>query len=61
MPSRYTADMSNEDACLQAKILGVDYEIISIEQPFNTLLKVLEPRFKDLPTDTTEENIQARL
>ncbi len=60
MPSRYTADMSNEDACLQAKILGVDYEIISIEQPFNTLLKVLEPRFKDLPTDTTEENIQAR-
>jgi NAD+ synthase (glutamine-hydrolysing) len=60
MPSRYTADMSNEDACLQAKMLNVDYEIISIEQPFNTLLKVLEPRFKDLPVDTTEENIQAR-
>ena len=60
MPSRYTADMSNEDACLQAKMLNVDYEIISIEQPFEALLKALEPRFKDLPTDTTEENIQAR-
>jgi NAD+ synthase (glutamine-hydrolysing) len=60
MPSRYTADMSNEDACLQAKMLNVDYEIISIEQPFDALLKVLEPRFKDLPADTTEENIQAR-
>jgi NAD+ synthase (glutamine-hydrolysing) len=60
MPSRYTADMSNEDACLQANMLSVDYEIISIEQPFNALLKALEPRFKDLPADTTEENIQAR-
>jgi NAD+ synthase (glutamine-hydrolysing) len=60
MPSRFTADMSNEDACLQAKMLGVNFEIISIEQPFESFLKVLEPRFKDLPADTTEENIQAR-
>ncbi len=60
MPSRFTADMSNEDACLQAQTLGVKHEIISIEQPFESFLKVLEPRFKDLPTDTTEENIQAR-
>jgi len=60
MPSRFTANMSNEDACLQAKTLGVNYEIISIEQPFNSFLKALEPRFKDLPTDITEENIQAR-
>ncbi len=60
MPSRFTADMSNEDACLQAKTLGVNYEIISIEQPFDSFLKILEPRFKNLPTDTTEENIQAR-
>ncbi len=60
MPSRFTADMSNEDACLQAKMLGVNYETISIEQPFESFLKALEPRFKDLSTDTTEENIQAR-
>jgi NAD+ synthase (glutamine-hydrolysing) len=60
MPSRFTADMSNEDACLQVKILSVNHEIISIEQPFESFLKVLEPRFKGLPTDATEENIQAR-
>jgi NAD+ synthase (glutamine-hydrolysing) len=60
MPSRFTADISNEDACQQAKMLGVKYEIISIEQPFESFLNVLNPRFKDLPEDTTEENIQAR-
>ena len=60
MPSRYTADMSTEDACLQAKMLGVKYEVIAIEKPFVAFLNVLEPRFKNLPTDTTEENIQAR-
>ena len=60
MPSRFTADMSNEDACQQAITLSVDYEIISIEEPFESFLKILEPRFKDLPADTTEENIQAR-
>jgi len=60
MPSRFTADMSNEDACLQADTLGVCYETISIEQPFNSFLKILEPRFKGMPTDITEENIQAR-
>ncbi len=60
MPSRFTADMSNEDARLQAKMLGINYEIISIEQPFTAFLDVLASRFQDLPTDTTEENIQAR-
>lgn len=60
MPSRFTADMSNEDACQQAKTLGVKYEVISIEEPFKSFLKALEPRFKGLASDTTEENIQAR-
>jgi NAD+ synthase (glutamine-hydrolysing) len=60
MPSRYTADISNEDACLQAKTFGVNFEIISIEKPFDSFLEILEPRFKGLPIDTTEENIQAR-
>ena len=60
MPSRFTADMSNEDACQQANTLGVSYEIISIEKPFESFLEILQPRFKELATDTTEENIQAR-
>ena len=60
MPSRYTADMSNEDAIQQSELLGVKNETISIEEPFNTFLKTLEPRFENLPVDATEENIQAR-
>ncbi len=63
MPSRYTADMSNEDAILEAKALHVAYHIISVEPVFNQFLTSLEPVFKDSPPgpwDTTEENLQAR-
>lgn len=60
MPSRYTAAMSLEDAREMAAILNVRYHEFSIEAPFNAFLDVLRPVFKDLPADTTEENIQAR-
>lgn len=61
MPSRYTADISNEDALKQVKQLGVEYTILNIEPAFNTLLSTLAPSFKGLEADTTEENIQARI
>lgn len=60
MPSRYTADMSVEDAREMAERLGVACHIVSIEKPFSAFTEILEPIFKDLPVDTTEENIQAR-
>ncbi len=60
MPSRYTADMSNQDAQLQADIMGVSYDSIPIETPFKAFLDILAPVFGDTETDTTEENIQAR-
>lgn len=60
MPSRYTADMSVEDAQEMAARLGVDCHIVSIEKPFSAFSEILAPIFKDLPVDTTEENIQAR-
>jgi NAD+ synthase (glutamine-hydrolysing) len=60
MPSRYTADMSNEDAILEAEALGCRYHTIPIEPAFNTFLDMLAPSFAGLPPDTTEENIQAR-
>ena len=34
MPSRYTADMSLEDARAEADLLGVSYREIPIEKPF---------------------------
>jgi NAD+ synthase (glutamine-hydrolysing) len=60
MPSRYTSQMSREDAALQAKQLGVRYDVLSIEPMFETTLRVLQDVFAGLPPDTTEENIQAR-
>ena len=60
MPSRYTADMSNEDAFQQARVLGVKHSIIPIEPAFNAFLGMLEAEFSGLPMDVTEENIQAR-
>jgi len=60
MPSRYTAGISVEDSIKLADNLGIRQHIISIEQPFTAFVDVLEPLFRQLPADTTEENIQAR-
>ena len=61
MPSRYTADMSNDDAAVLAKNLGIRFETIPIEPVFGSFLAALKPVFKALPFDVTEENIQARV
>nr|VFK57958.1 MAG: NAD+ synthase (glutamine-hydrolysing) [Candidatus Kentron sp. TUN]VFK67024.1 MAG: NAD+ synthase (glutamine-hydrolysing) [Candidatus Kentron sp. TUN] len=60
MPSRYTADMSIEDAGAQAKTLGVAHHIIPIEPVFSAFLDSLDKIFAGMPVDVTEENIQAR-
>ena len=60
MPSRYTHDMSVEDAVAQAEALGVHHQIIEIEPMFQSFLDALEDSFSGMPVDTTEENIQAR-
>lgn len=60
MPSRYTADMSVEDAVRQAETMACQYRLIPIEPAFNAFLGMLEESFRGLPPDTTEENIQAR-
>jgi NAD+ synthase (glutamine-hydrolysing) len=60
MPSRYTADMSVDDAHEQARNLGVESGIIPIEPAFEAFLGMLEDEFAGRPADVTEENIQAR-
>lgn len=60
MPSRYTAEMSNEDAIAEAEALGVDYQSIPIEPAFQAFLSMLSKTFAGKPVDVTEENIQAR-
>ena len=60
MPSRYTSDMSLEDAKAQAELLGVRYDVMSIEPMFDATLGVLKDVIGGMPPDTTEENIQSR-
>ncbi len=61
MPSRYTSQMSVDDAETQARTLGVQYGVISIEHMFAATLDSLAEQFVGLKPDTTEENIQARI
>ena len=62
MPSRYTADISLEDADALIKNLGVASEVISIEPVYKSFLETLAPSssFAGKRPDVTEENIQAR-
>lgn len=61
MPSRYTADMSISDAQVQAETQQTGFDVVAIEPMFNSFLEGLKPLFEGASTDTTEENIQARV
>lgn len=61
LPSRYSSDHSVKDAVALTEKLQVDYDIISIERPFNAFEVELAPLFKERERDVTEENIQARV
>jgi NAD+ synthase (glutamine-hydrolysing) len=60
MPSRYTSSMSLDDAQEQARLLGVEYSLLSIESMFEATLATLKDEFAGRPPDATEENIQSR-
>ena len=61
MPSRYTSQMSKDDAVAQATRMGVAYGVIPIEGMFEATLAALAEQFAGREPDTTEENIQARI
>jgi NAD+ synthase (glutamine-hydrolysing) len=60
MPSRYTTDISLEDAKAMAAGLGVRHEVISIEPIFSAAQQALAEVFAGRDEDVAEENIQAR-
>src|SRR5450631_1750245 len=60
MPSRYTSQMSRDDAAAQARLLKVKHSEISIEGMFEATLEALRDEFAGRPADTAEENIQSR-
>ena len=61
MPSPYTADISLDDSRQMVKTLGVRYDEIAIAPAMQTYEAMLAQEFAGLPSDTTEENLQARI
>lgn len=61
MPSPFSSKDSLNDSLDLAKKLGINLEVISIENLYGIFLDALKEQFNKLPFDTTEENIQARL
>jgi NAD+ synthase (glutamine-hydrolysing) len=61
MPFRYTSSISLEDAEAEAKSLGVQYDVFSIEPMYDAFMASLAEPFAGTQPDTTEENLQARL
>lgn len=60
MPSRYTADLSNDLAAEQCDALGVRLLTLPLEKPFQGFLDTLAETFEGVEADTTEENLQSR-
>lgn len=61
MPSRYSSKGSVDDSVELAKRLKIELRHISIESIFKEYLSLLEPMFKGLPLNETEENLQTRI
>ncbi len=60
MPSRYTADLSNDLAAAQCQALGVRLLTLPIEKPFQGFVDALADAFSGTTANTTEENLQSR-
>ncbi|HSM01883.1 MAG TPA: NAD+ synthase [Acidimicrobiia bacterium] len=61
MPSRYSSDGSVSDSRALAENLGIRFDEISIEPPFEGFLEALSGVFQETEEDVTEENLQARV
>lgn len=61
MPSQFSTEGSIKDSLDLAKHLDIKTEEIGIQDIYELYLKDLKPSFDELPFDTAEENIQARI
>ncbi len=60
MPSPYSTEHSVNDAVALSKNLGNPFDIVRINEVYETFLKTLDPIFNGLPFSLAEENIQSR-
>jgi len=61
LPSQFSSDHSITDSEALVKNLGCLSETLPIHSTYQAFEQGLDPFFKDLPFDVTEENIQARI
>ncbi len=61
MPSKYSSQHSIDDAIMLAETLNVKYDIINIQEIFDSFNKGLSELFMGMKEDITEENLQARI
>lgn len=61
MPSPYSTEHSVDDAVALSKNLANPYDIIRINDIYETFLHTLDPYFKGLPFNVAEENTQSRI
>ena len=60
MPSPYSTDHSVDDAIELSKNLNNPYNIIRIDEVYESFLSTLKPVFNNLPFSLAEENLQSR-
>jgi NAD+ synthase (glutamine-hydrolysing) len=60
MPSPYSTEHSVNDAVQLSEQLNNPYDIVRIDDVYESFLTTLKPIFKDLPFSLAEENIQSR-
>ena len=60
MPFAYTSQLSLDCAQQQAQSLGVNYQVIAINEIYDSFTAALKDEFAGLESDVTEQNIQAR-
>lgn len=61
MPGPFSSDHSITDALALARNLGIQTHTLPIGEPYEALLKTLNPIFEGQPFNLTEENLQARI
>lgn len=61
MPSPYSTEHSIDDAVALSKNLDNPYDIIRINNIYDSFLQTLDPYFKGLPFNVAEENTQSRI
>ncbi len=61
MPSQFSSQHSIDDSIRLAENLGIQYDIIKIEDVYHEYMETLKPIFGDMPFNLAEENLQARI